>query len=402
MTSDTAPVASENNIDTLTIEGREIVLVGTAHVSANSVELVEQVIRERKPDSVAIELCEGRYKNLKDPDSWRNTDLVAIIRQGRAYVLMAQLLLSSFQRRLGDKLKIKPGAEMMAAAKAAEQQGAAIHLADRDITTTLKRAWRSLGLKGIFKLSYSLLLSFVEKPPEITEAEIERLKSSDVLEEVLREFSQIFPEVRSALIDERDQFLAQKIREAPGSKIVAVVGAAHVPGIKRHITTTTDISALSTVPPKGVLSKLLSWIIPVLVVGGMGFALIDSGTATFAEMFKTWFWITGLAGAIGAALVLAHPLTIIAGFISAPWAAINPFIAAGWITGLVEAMIRKPRVKDLETIAQDITSLRGLFTNRVSRTLLIVAVTNLCVMAGMVIATTEVISIATTPDAPRN
>jgi pheromone shutdown-related protein TraB len=402
MSSDTATAQTENNVDRCFVDGREILLVGTAHVSVHSVELVERVIREYKPDSVAIELCEGRYKNLKDPDRWRDTDLVAIIRQGRAYVLMAQILLSSFQRRLGDKLKIKPGAEMMAAAKTAEEVGAAIQLADRDITITLKRAWRSLGFKGIFKLCYSLLLSFVERPPEITEADIERLKTSDALEEVLREFSQLFPEVRSALIDERDQFLAQKIREAPGSKIVAVVGAAHVPGIKKHIGLSTDLSALSTVPPKGLLSKSLSWIIPIIVIGGMGFALIDSGTATFAEMFKTWFWITGLAGAIGAALVLAHPLTIIAGFISAPWAAINPFIAAGWITGIVEAMIRKPRVKDLETIAQDITSLRGIFTNRVCRTLLLVAVTNLCVMAGMVIATTEVISIATTPDAPRN
>jgi pheromone shutdown-related protein TraB len=402
MSSDTAPALSENNVDRCTIDGREILLVGTAHISAQSVELVERVIREKRPDSVAIELCEGRYKNLKDPDRWRETDLVAIIRQGKAYVLIAQLLLSSFQRRMGDKLKIKPGAEMMAAAKMAEEVGAHIQLADRDITTTLKRAWRSLGFKGIFKLCYSLLLSFVERPPEITEADIERLKQSDALEEALKELSQVFPEVRSALIDERDQFLAQKIREAPGNTVVAVVGAAHVPGIKRYMESNTDLSTLSTVPPKSFFSKALSWVIPVIVIGGMGFAFIDSGSATFAEMFKTWFWITGLAGAIGAALVLAHPVTIIAGFISAPWAAINPFIAAGWVTGIVEAMVRKPRVKDLETIAQDITSVRGLFTNRVCRTLLLVAVTNLCVMAGMVIATTEVISIATTSEAPKN
>jgi pheromone shutdown-related protein TraB len=396
MSSDTATTLSDNNVDTITIDGREIVLVGTAHVSTQSVELVERVIREYKPDSVAIELCEGRYKNLKDPDRWRDTDLVAIIRQGRAYVLMAQLLLSSFQRRMGDKLKIKPGAEMLTAAKTAEEVGAAIQLADRDITITLKRAWRSLGLKGAFKLFYSLLLSFVERPPEISEADIERLKNSDALEEALGELSRIFPEVRSALIDERDQFLSQRIREAPGNRVVAVVGAAHVPGIKREIHSNIDLSALNSVPPKGLLSRALAWIVPLLVIGGMGFAFIDSGAATFAEMFKTWFWITGLAGAIGAALVLAHPVTIIAGFISAPWAAINPFIAAGWVTGIVEAMIRKPRVKDLETIAQDITSLRGLFTNRVCRTLLLVAVTNLCVMAGMVLATTEVISLVAT------
>ena len=216
-----------------------------------------------------------------------------------------------------------------------------------------------------------------------------------MLHEVLREFSELFPDVRAALIDERDRYLAQKIREAPGKKIVAVVGAAHVPGIKNYIHFNNDLSDISQVPPKSIFMRSLSWLIPAIVVGGMGFALIDSGTATFAEMFKAWFWITGLAGAIGAAVMLAHPITIIVGFFSAPWAAINPFLAAGWVTGLTEAIIRKPRVKDLETIAQDISSVRGLFGNRVSRTLLLVATTNLAVMVGMVVATKKVITIAT-------
>jgi pheromone shutdown-related protein TraB len=217
---------------------------------------------------------------------------------------------------------------------------------------------------------------------------------------VLKEFSDVFPEVRAALIDERDRYLAQKIREAPGQKVVAVVGAAHVPGIKNYIQGDSKLSEISQVPPKSALMRAFSWVVPLLVVGGMGFALIDSGTETFAEMFKEWFWITGLAGAIGAAVMLAHPITIIVGFFSAPWAAINPFLAAGWVTGITEAIIRKPRVKDLETIAQDIGSVRGLFGNRVSRTLLLVATTNLAVMAGMVIATKRVITIAAGASAP--
>lgn len=389
------------NIDIILSEDREIHLIGTAHVSTQSVELVEAAISEVSPDAIAVELCEGRLRSMQDPDRWKNTNIATVIREGRAHVLLAQLLLAAHQRRLGTKLNIKPGAEMMAAVRASQERGIPCSLADRDIGITLRRALASLGIVGFFKVTYAAIVGMLQKPQEVTEEEIERLKGTDALEEVLREFGAFLPDLRRALIDERDIYLAQKIRETPGKRIVAVVGAAHVPGIKRHIECISDLRSISTVPPKSVLLRIFGWSIPTLIIAGMLYALVMSGPETFTKMVTTWFWITGLAGALGAAVVKAHPLTIIASFIAAPIAALHPLLATGWISGLVEAVVRKPRVGDLENIMEDMSSVRGMLSNRVSRTLLIVASTNLFVMIGMLFGAKELLSIASdTPTPP--
>lgn len=384
----------EPNVDKAELDDREIYLVGTAHVSAQSTELVRRLIHDLKPDGVAVELCEGRYRSLKEPDRWKNTNIVTVIRQGRTYVLLAQLILAAYQRKLGSQLNIKPGAEMMAAVHAAEEVSAQCVMADRDINVTLRRAWSQLGMRAIFKLTYSTITSMFEKAPQVTEAEIERLKNSDALTEVMKEFSAALPEVRAALIDERDQYLAQKIRNTPGKRVLAVVGAAHVPGIKNWITKPIDITKIEQLPKKKLSTTIIGWAFPVCIIGGMIYSFFASGSETFTEMFKTWFWFTGLFGALGAAVVRAHPLTTLSAFIAAPFASLNPFIAAGWVAGLVEAAIRKPRVGDLESIVDDMSTVRGALSNRVSRTLLIVASTNIFVMLGMGIAAKQVYTIA--------
>jgi pheromone shutdown-related protein TraB len=392
---------TSSNIDIIFSEGREIHLIGTAHVSTQSVELVEAAISKVSPDAIAVELCEGRLRSMQDPDRWKNTNIATVIREGRAHVLLAQLLLAAYQRRLGSKLNIKPGAEMMAAVRASNERGIPCCLADRDIGITLRRALSSLGIIGFFKVSYAAIIGMLQKPQEITEEEIERLKGTDALEEVLREFGAFLPDLRRALIDERDIYLAQKIRDTPGKRIVAVVGAAHVPGIKRHIESISDLSSIRMVPPKSLFLRIFGWSIPTLIIAGMLYALVMSGPATFTKMLTTWFWITGIAGALGAAVVKAHPLTIIASFIAAPIAALHPLLATGWISGLVEAIVRKPRVGDLENIMEDMSSVRGMLSNRVSRTLLIVASTNLFVMVGMLLGAKELLSIASdTPTTP--
>ncbi len=388
------------NVDTITLDDRTIYLIGTAHISVQSVELVESTISRVTPDAIAIELCEGRLRSMKDPDRWKNTNIATVVREGRAHVLLAQLLLAAYQRRLGLTLKIKPGAEMIAAVSAAEHLDIPFSLADRDISVTLRRSLASLGIVGFFKLTYAALLGMMQKPREVTQEEIERLKNTDALEEVLREFGAILPDLRRALIDERDMYLAQKIRETPGKRIVAVVGAAHVPGIKHYIHTTSDLTPITIVPPKSLALRIVGWSIPGLIIAGMLWALATSGSETFGRMLTTWLWITGLAGALGAAVVRAHPLTIIASFIAAPIAALHPFLATGWVSGLVEAIVRKPRVRDLETIMDDMSSVRGMLSNRVSRTLLIVASTNLFVMAGMVLGAKQMFSIAREDAAP--
>lgn len=383
------------NVDLFTSEDKEIYVVGTAHISNESVNLVQEVVEEVLPETVAVELCDGRLRSLKDPDRWKNTNLVTVIRQGKAHILLAQLLLAGYQKKIGKNLAIRPGAEMMAAVQLAEDRKLNVVLADRDINTTLKRTWASLGVISLCKLSFSTLRSMLDKEGTVTEEEIERLKSSDALAEVMREFSEALPQVRTALIDERDLFLTESIRTAPGKKIVAVVGAAHVPGIIANINSPVDMEEISTPPKKSIWKKLLGWSLPVFIVVGMVYSFVTAGSETFTEIFKTWFWFTAIFGALGAAVVRAHPLTTISAFISAPFAALNPFIAAGWIAGLVEAVVRKPQVKDLETIVDDMATIPGMLRNRVSRTLVIVASTNLFVMLGMTVAGYKVYHLAT-------
>ncbi len=366
----------EPNVDLIRIDDKEIYLVGTAHVSHESTALVERIIRSHRANSVAIELCEPRYQSLKNPDRWKNTDLVAIMREGKAYVLMAQLMLAAFQKKLGDQLKIKPGAEMLRAAEVAEAEGATIVLADRNVTTTLKRTWAALGFWSMMKVLGAMIGGlFTEQ--KIDAAEIERLKSSDALDALMEEFSQTLPEVRDTLIDERDQYLAVKIREAPGPKIIAIVGAGHVPGIKRYLGEPIDLKKLEEIPPPHLITRMVGWGIPLaflsLIVAGF---FVSGGSATM-EMVGWWIVVTGSFAALGSLVALAHPLTILSAFVAAPLTTIHPILASGWVAGLVEAMIRRPRVGDLEHIADDLGTLRGWWKNRVSRVLLIMAMTNL-------------------------
>lgn len=366
----------KDNVDLVRIGEKTIYLVGTAHISQKSTELAEEIIREVKPDSVAIELCEPRFQSLKDPDRWKKTDVVSVIRAGKTYVLMAQLLLAGFQKKLGNQLNIKPGAEMLRAATVAEELGCKVIFADREIRTTLKRTWGALGLRSMFRLLFAMG-NGVLSDQAISEEEIERMKGSDALHELMREFSEKLPEVRRTLIDERDQYLAAKVQSAPGNTIVAVVGAGHVPGMKLLFGQPIDVAPLETLPPKKLLTKIIGWTMPSIVIGLILWGFFQSGAVASAQMISAWFWINGLFAALGAALALPHPLTILSAFVSAPFTSINPFIASGWVAGLVEAMLRKPLVSDFENIADDVVTLKGIWSNRVSRILLVVALTNI-------------------------
>jgi pheromone shutdown-related protein TraB len=379
------------NVEVIELEGRTIHLVGTAHVSRSSVDLATQVIAEVQPESVCVELCESRFRSLTCPERWRSTNIIDVIRQGRTYTLFAQIMLASFQRRLGKKLSIEPGAEMKAAIEAARGVNAELVLADRDISITLKRTWSAFGFFTLMKLIYAIVRGMFDRK-ELNEIEIERMKGSDALEEVMREFTSLFPSIRKTLIDERDIYLANKISAAPGKSIVAIVGAAHVPGILRMLGQSTDLRDLEAVPAKRLSTKLAGWSIPAIVIGSVAYSFIFAGSGTVSDMMLAWFWITGFCGALGAAVVCAHPITVITAFIAAPFASLNPFIAAGWIAGIAEALIRKPRVGDLEQIADDVSSLRGIFSNHVTRTLLIVASVNIFVMIGMMLGAKEVIT----------
>lgn len=362
-------------------DGREIYLVGTAHVSAKSAELVEMVVRSVEPDAVAVELCAPRYRALKNPEEWKKTDIVQVIKEGKAYLLLAQLLLSGFQRKIGKKLGVQPGLEMLKAIEVAEELGAETVLADREVSITLKRTWSNLGFWGGLKLLLSLITESFSEAQDLTEEEIERLKTADVLEEAMQEFAEALPSVRESLIDERDKYLASKIRNCSGQKVVAVVGAGHVPGITSYLDQDIDLAPLETVPPPSPWAKIIGWGIPLLILSLIIYGATTAGSEVGTQMLLDWLWVNAIFGALGSLLALAHPLTILVSFLVSPFTSANPAIAAGWVAGLLEASLRKPRVEDFELLTSETLTLKLIYKNRVTRVLLVVILTNL--MGGL-------------------
>jgi pheromone shutdown-related protein TraB len=374
-----------NNIHCLFFEEKEIILLGTAHVSKESVQLVRNVIEKEKPDTVCVELCEARYQSIRQKDKWLDTDIIKVIKEKKSFLLLSNLLLASFQKRIADKFDIVPGAEMIKAIDAAEAVGADIHLADRNIRITLAKTWRAMGLWGKIKLLFQLVLSMGEIG-DISEEDIEKMKQEDVLETLLADVGRSLPVLKDILIDERDQYLTHKIRTAPGKKIVAVVGAGHVPGIKKYWEAKIDIERLNQIPPKGKLSGILKWIIPlgILVLFVLGF--YQGGTHAGTDMITWWIMANGILAGIGAVIALAHPFTILSSILAAPLTSLNPMIAAGWVSGLVEAFLRKPKVRDFENLPNDILSLKGFWKNKITHILLVVVFTNLGSSIGTFVA----------------
>ncbi len=379
-------IYNQEMVHHLSVGAKKILLVGTAHVSKESVALVKEVIENEQPDTVCVELCESRYQSISNKDRWLNTDIVNVIKEKKAFLLLSNLLLASFQKRIAQKLDVNPGEEMIVAISSAKEIDANIHLADRDIRVTLSRTWRVMGLWDKLRMLFQLLLS-VGSVEDISEEDIEKMKKEDVLETVLAEVGQTMPVLRKILIDERDQYLTKKIRSAPGEKVVAVVGAGHVPGIKAHWDEEIDIEELETLPEKGKgLGTFIKWLIPLMVVGLIGFGFYFGGVKTGTQMISFWVLANGILAGLGALLALAHPLTILTSVVAAPLTSLNPMIAAGWVSGLVEAMSRKPRVKDLEGLSEDILSIRGFWKNKVTRILLVVVFTNIGSAIGTFVA----------------
>ena len=376
---------NSDNTHRLTFENKEITLIGTAHVSRESANLVVQVIEDEKPDTVCVELCQSRYQSITQKNRWQNTDLIKVIKEKKAFLLLSNLMLAYFQKKIGQKLGIKPGEEIMRAIQAAEAVGARIHLADRDIRTTLSRTWRLMGLWTKIKL-FSQLVTSVGELDTIKEEDIEKMKRGDVLETLLSEIGESFPEISRILIDERDQFLANKIRTAPGKNIVAVIGAGHVPGVQRYWKKPVDMEMLNQIPPKGKLFRLLKWGIPAFIVALIILGFFYAGTTTGTDMIKWWILANAILAGLGAAIALGHPLTVLSAILASPLTSLNPMIAAGWVSGLVESLLGKPKVRDFESLPEDISSLKGFWKNKITRILLVVVFTNIGSSLGTFVA----------------
>jgi pheromone shutdown-related protein TraB len=358
------------------LNDKKIILVGTAHISQDSIDEVTQVIREEKPDTVCVELCQSRYDSIHNADRWKNMDIIKVIKQGKTPVLLANLMMSAFQKKMGDKLGVKPGTEMVKALEIAKEVDAKTVLADRDVTITLKRTWGKLSLWEKMKLFGQLFFGIFESP-DISEEDIEKLKEKDMLTEAIETLAKALPSVKTVLVDERDLYLATKIAQAEGETIVAVVGAAHTPGIKKHINSPVDLSELEILPKPKKTGKIFKWVIPLAMLAVIIYGFVGVDIKVGLEMAKLWILINGVLAALGAILVGAHFITIVLAFLAAPLTSLNPTIAAGWVAGLTEAWIRKPKVEDFENLANDITSIRGFRKNKVTKILLVVVFCNL-------------------------
>ncbi len=383
---------NEENLHILNINGKEITLIGTAHVSEESVLLVEKSIKEKKPDTVCVELCESRYQSIKQKTKWENTDIIKIIKEKKVFLLLSNLILQSFQKRIASKLNVKPGAEILKAVETAEEQGAFIHLADRDIKITLSKIWRTIGIWEKIKLLYHLIASMGDTE-EIKKEDIENIKKSDMIESALQDIGKVHPVLKKILIDERDKYLAEKIRTAPGQNIVAVVGAGHVPGIKKHIYEPQNIEELEYIPEKSKFSKIAKWIIPIVIIAIFLSGFFGKDASIGKNMIIWWLVANGVCAGIGAVIAMAHPYSILSSILAAPLTSLNPMIAAGWVSGLVEAFLRKPKVKDFEALSDDILSIKGFWKNKITRILLVVVFTNLGSMIGTMIALPALVNI---------
>ena len=365
-----------DNVNEIVFDEKKILLVGTAHISQSSVDEVNKVIEQEQPDTVCVELCESRHQAMVDKDQWKNTDIFKVVREGKSFLLLSNLIMTAFQKRLGSQLGIQPGAEMLAAIQASERINAELQLVDRDVKITLQRTWRGMPFWGRMKVFSQLLASLFIRE-EISKEEIEKLKESDALSEAMQMLADQSPDMKRILIDERDQFMAEKIRQVPGKRIVAVVGAGHVKGLTLELEREHNLAELETVPSPGKLGIWLKWGIPALIVGLIGYGFYAVDTDVSIEMIQRWFLINGTLSAIGTAIAFGHPITIATAFVAAPFTSLNPAVAAGWVAGLVEAFLRKPQVRDFEDLAEDITHLKGFWKNNITRILLVVMFANL-------------------------
>lgn len=380
----------DENVTKVEYKGKEILLIATAHVSSKSVELVKQVIEEERPDSVCIELDEDRYNSIKNPKKWEETDITKVIKDKKAGYLLANMALSAYQKKIAKQLSTQVGGEMLQGMKSAEEIGAELILADRKIQTTFMRIWRKLNLWEKSKLLVSVLFSFDEEDTDITDQDLEELLKADMLESVLADMRKEFPKIGDILISERDQHLANKIREAPGKKIVAVLGGAHVPGVKDEIHREQDMERITTLPPKSPVTRIISWGIPIIILCLIIYAFALN-IQTGLQQLSSWvLWNSILAG-IFAVFAGAHPLSILTAAAMAPITSLNPLLACGWFAGLVQATIKKPTVQDVLNVNEDIFHLKGFYKNRFLKALLVVILANLGSSIGTIVAGTDII-----------
>jgi pheromone shutdown-related protein TraB len=371
------------DIRVLETAGRRFVLVGTAHISRESADLVRTVVERERPDCVCIELDRARFEALSRPDRFESLDLKQIIRQRQLATLLVNLLLASYQKQLGGRLGVQPGAELMEAARAAEELEIPVALCDRDIRVTLRRAWGALSFWKKCQLGGALLQSLFEERV-LTEDDLRELRSQDVVTKLMDEIGEAFPTLKLALIDERDGYLAERIRDAAGENVVAVVGAGHMEGIRLRLSRgeTADLAALEAVPPPSPLVKWIAWGLPASIVAAILVIGLRRGAGAVGESVLFWVLASGGPSMVGALVALAHPLTVVTAFLAAPFTTLSPLIGAGHVAAFAQAWLRPPRVHEIRSVAADVRSPAAWWRNRMLQVFLVFILTSLGASAG--------------------
>lgn len=363
--------ATSSNVTVVTYQDKTIYLVGTAHVSQRSVEEVHHVIHEVRPNTVCVELDRARYETLTDIRRFRNLDIFEIVRSDRLMFTLGSLVLTSYQRRMGAKLGVVPGAELLAGVHAAREVGAHVVLADRDVQITLKRSWARLSASDRSQLTLAMVASLFASSAEISEEQIEALKNRDNIQETMAELAKHMPRLQVPLIDERDRYLMSTIREAEGPVIVGVVGAGHVGGMLAYVNANIDRQELCTLPAEPRFASLKPWVLPVLFLGLVALAAARHGASVAHEMVLSWVIAVAVASAVTSMALGSKIVTAIAVGVLSPWTTLVPIVKTRTVAAWLEAYLRKPTELEREQINDALLSFRDMRANPFIRILLV-------------------------------
>lgn len=377
------PSALPASVTELTHDGTTFFVVGTAHVSQRSVDEVRAVIDAVKPDVVCVELDKTRHEALTKDSAFRDLDVFKVVREGRTLYLLAHLALASYQRRIGSHLGVKPGAELVMAVKSAQERDIPVELIDRDINITLKRTWKNLGLWKRSMLLSSLIVGSDDGDP-VTADTVEDLKEPQALSEMLTELGKAVPQIKGPLIDERDRYMASKLVDVGKGKqrVVAVVGAAHVPGMQKTFGAPVDRAALEVIPPASLAWRIIKWAVPILFLVALVVGWQASDAQSLAELMLAWILPTSISAGVMTLVAGGSILSVLTALVVAPIAAIHPLLGTGMVVGIVEAWRRKPNVADCERLPDDIQTMRGFWRNPVTRILLIAVASGIGTAVG--------------------
>lgn len=388
----TKTASYSNDVHLINKDEREFIIVGTAHISRHSADLVREVIEKEKPDVVCVELDEKRLKALSEKNRWENLDLRQIIKNKQLSTLMVNLVLSSYQKKLGEKLGVTPGTELLEAVKTANENNIPVELCDREVRVTLRRAWHSMNLWQKSKFLSGGLAGIFEKQ-ELTEEKLAELRSKDVLSEMMDEIGKAMPVLKKVIIDERDQYIAQKMKYSKGKKVVSVVGAGHVKGIINILESNdeVDLKSIEIIPEPSLLSKLLGWGIPFIIVASIFYIGFNQGITEAGNNALFWILACGIPSAIGALISVAHPLTVFASFISAPITSLSPLIGVGYVAAFVQAYMQPPIVKEFQEVSKDFRKISKWWKNRLLKVFLVFILSSIGGVIGTSVGFFEIV-----------